>query len=123
MKSWIAAAASATVLSLGAFAVPTVAQAQPSITVQVAPPPPRFERTPRPRQGYVWAPGHWEWRANRHVWIPGIWMRARPGYAYRAPHWEQHGGRWEYRQGRWDRDRHGGWPQGDDRRPGNPHRR
>ena len=72
MKKLILAAGAATVLSLGAFTVPTVANAQPVINVQIGPPPPpRAERVPPPRRGYVWAPGHWEPRGKRHVWVAG----------------------------------------------------
>ena len=50
----------ASLLSMGAaMTIPTTAEAQP-VVIQVAPPPPRFERVPPPRRGYVWAPGHYE---------------------------------------------------------------
>ena len=117
------AAGAAALLSIGGFVLPTAAQAQPVINVQIGPPPPpRFERVPPPRRGYVWAPGHWEARGQRHVWTRGTWIKARPGYAYHAPEWRQRNGRWEYRAGRWDRDRDG-VPNRFDRRPNNPHRR
>ncbi|WP_198086445.1 YXWGXW repeat-containing protein [Variovorax sp. E3] len=111
----------ASLLSVGALTVPTAAQAQPAVTIQVAPPAPRFERVPPPRRGYVWAPGHYEWRGGRHVWMGGYWVRARPGYAYRPPEWRQDGGRWQYNAGRWDRDGDG-VPNRYDRRPNNPYR-
>ena len=134
MKKLILAAGAATVLSLGAFAVPMVAQAQPHVTVQVAPPPPRAERVPRLHRGQVWVPGHWEWRGSRYVWVRGYQVRARPGYQYRAPEWRERDGRWEMRRGQWDRDRDGvpnradrdrdgdGVRNRDDRRPDNPNR-
>jgi len=111
----------ASLLSVGALTVPTAVQAQPVITIQTPPPPPRYERVPPPRRGYVWAPGHYEWRGGRHVWIGGGWVRARPGYAYRPPEWRQDGGRWVYDRGRWDRDGDG-VPNRYDRRPNNPYR-
>ncbi len=111
----------ASLLSVGALTVPMAAQAQPLVAVQVARPPPRFERVPPPRRGYVWAPGHYEWRGGRHAWVGGVWVRARPGYAYRAPEWRQEGGRWQYSAGRWDRDGDG-VPNRYDRRPNNPNR-
>lgn len=110
----------ASLLSLGAVAIPTAAQAQ-AIVIQTAPPPPRFERVPPPRRGYVWSPGHWEWRGGRHAWVGGVWMRERPGYAYRAPEWRQVDGRWQYASPRWDRDGDG-VPNRMDRRPNNPYR-
>jgi hypothetical protein len=116
------AAGAAALLSVGAFTVPTAAQAQPVVNVQFGPPPPpRVERVPPPRRGYVWAPGHWEWRRGGHVWVGGTWVKARPGYAYRAPEWRERDGRWEYNRGRWDRDRDG-VPNRYDRNPNNPYR-
>lgn len=136
MKSIALAATATALVSFGVLAVPAAAQAQPLVSVQFtsppqvqplvnvqyAPPPPaRFERVPPPRQGYVWAPGHYEWRGNRYVWMRGTWVRARPGYVYRAPQWRERDGRWVYRRGDWDRDRDG-VPDRFDRRPNNPNR-
>ncbi|WP_307720439.1 hypothetical protein [Massilia atriviolacea] len=82
--------------------------------VRVAPPPPRYERVPRPRAGHVWVPGHWEWRGNRHAWVGGQWMRERAGYVYSQPAWIQRDGHWYMEPARWsrhgegrDRDRDG----------------
>jgi hypothetical protein len=94
---------------------PTVANAQYSGIVSLAPPAPLHETIPAPRRGHVWAPGHWEWRTNRYVWVRGRWLEARRGYEYREPRWVQRGngewymagGNWE-RRGPWgDRDRDG----------------
>ena len=80
--------------------------------IRIAPPKPRYERTPRARPGYVWVPGYWNWRGQRHEWVAGSWMRARPGYVYAQPRWIERDGRWLMEQGRWerpgrDRDRDG----------------
>ena len=112
----------AALLWLGTVTIPTIAQAQPVINVQIGrPPPPHYERVPAPRRGYVWAPGHYAPRGKGHVWIGGLWMHARPGYAYRQPEWRERGGRWQQRRGGWDRD-HDGVPNRHDRRPDHPHR-
>ncbi|MFY3306215.1 hypothetical protein [Achromobacter ruhlandii] len=106
MKSLVKAAmtaGAAAVLSLGALAVPGVAQAGVAISIDVAPPPPRVEVVPPPRVGYVWAPGHWEWVSGRHAWIEGAWLPARPGYVYHRPEWRQRHGHWVYYEGRWAR--------------------
>lgn len=122
--------------SLAGLALPTAAQAQAVISVQVGPPPPpRMEAVPVARPGWVWAPGHYEWRHGNYVWTRGYWVRERPGYAYVAPVWAQQGGRWVYQPPRWDarpvyrpaprhlRDRdHDGVPNRYDRRPGDPRR-
>jgi hypothetical protein len=73
--------------------------------IRVAPPPPRYERTPRARRGYVWVPGYWNWRGDRHEWIRGTWMRERSGYVYAQPNWVQRDGQWFMEQGRWERSR------------------
>jgi hypothetical protein len=80
--------------------------------IRIAPPPPRYERVPRMRHGYVWVPGYWNWRGNRHEWVSGSWMRARHGYVYAQPGWMQRDGHWYMQHGRWerggrDRDRDG----------------
>jgi hypothetical protein len=122
--------------SFGGLAVPVTASAQ-TIIVREAPPAPRVERGPAPRRGYVWAPGHWEYRHGRYVWTRGIWLRERHGYAYNAPTWVERDGRWVMERGGWrrgdrdgdgirngrDRDRDGdGVPNRMDSRPNNPNR-
>ncbi len=129
----------------------TVAQPVAYEELRIAPPPPRREAIPRPRNGYVWAPGHWEWRARRYAWNPGVWIAERPGYMYAAPAWTQRDGRWRLEEARWsprgpngDRDHdgipnrydnhngrdrgpgrdndHDGVPNRDDHRPNDPRR-
>ena len=77
-----------------------------TIVVQAAPPAPIYEAVPAPRDGYVWAPGHYRWDNGRYVWRAGEWMAARPGYAWQAAHWEQRrDGSWYLVGGNWvDRD-------------------
>jgi len=104
----------AALLALGAAFTAPAAMAASNVSVFVgsAPPPPRYERMPPPRAGYVWAPGHWEWNGRRHDWAGGYWIAARPGYAYNAPAWYQYNGGWAMRPAAWtpygpDRDRDG----------------
>jgi hypothetical protein len=98
------------------------ANAQYSATIQVAPPPPLHEVAPQPRSGFVWTPGHHEWRGDRYVWMRGHWMPERYGYEYREPRWIQRGnGEWFLAGGDWVRrdDRRHGYNErryGDDRR-------
>lgn len=80
--------------------------------VRVAPPAPRYERAPRARPGYVWEPGHWEWRRGRYQWMSGKWIAVRRGYEYRPHMWVERDGHWYLEQPRWsrpgrDRDRDG----------------
>ncbi|WP_332825753.1 hypothetical protein [Ramlibacter sp.] len=94
-------------------------------TVEVAPPPPVYEVVPRPRPGFVWSPGHYQWRGDRYVWLSGQWLQARPGYAWQAPHWQRRGdGSWILVNGDWVRsDNYSyGRPYGDRDRDGVPNR-
>lgn len=81
---------------------PIAANAQ--LVVQIAPPSPVYEAVPAPRSGYVWAPGHHEWRNGQYTWVQGHWLQQRPGYAYVAPRWVERGnGRWHMVGGNWER--------------------
>ncbi len=120
MKKFLVSALMATGL-LGGAALPLPSIAAVDIYVNTAPPPPRHERVPDARRGYVWAPGYWNWQGNRHVWVKGHWVKERRGYAYRANEWVERDGRWQLRRGGWDRD-HDGIPNSRDRHPNNPNR-
>ena len=104
--------------AFGSMSLPVAAQ---TIIVDHAPPPPREERVPHARHGYVWAPGHWEWRHGNHFWVRGSWMRERRGYSYHAPNWVERDGHWVMERGRWDRDGDG-VPNRVDKHPNNPNR-
>jgi len=106
---------------LGGAALPLPSIAAVDIYVNTAPPPPRHERVPDPRSGYVWAPGYWNWQGNRHVWVKGHWEKERHGYSYRANEWVERDGRWQLRRSGGDRD-HDGIPNSRDRHPNNPNR-
>jgi hypothetical protein len=113
---------------LGAVAIPLPSVAAVDVFVNVAPPPARYERVPEMRRGYVWSPGYWDWRGNRHVWVRGTAVRERQGYEYQPHRWVEHDGRWTQERGRWNRaqrhDRDGdGIPNDRDRHPNDPNRR
>ncbi|MEO5881464.1 MAG: hypothetical protein ABIQ06_03535 [Caldimonas sp.] len=131
----LAAIAALAAASAG-FSAPSVA-APVYVDVRVAPPSPRHEVAPAARRGYVWTPGYWDWRRNRHHWVAGTWVRERRGYVYTQPAWVQNGDRWRFNRGAWargdrdhdgvpnrmDRDRDGdGVPNRRDSRPDNPRR-
>ena len=107
--------------------------------VNIAPPAVRYEATPAPRVGYVWAPGYWDYRSNRYSWTKGHYERERHGYYYHPTQWSEHDGRWYRYNNRWskaenqprhsngrmwaDGDRDGdGVPNSRDRQPDNPRR-
>ena len=108
----------AIVASAFAVVAPT-AQAAVEVYVNTPPPAVRYEVVPAARAGYVWAPGYWNWRNNRHVWVKGSWQRERVGYFYHPHRWMEHDGRWKYERSRWDRNR----PMGDRDRDGVPNAR
>lgn len=113
----------ATVIATSFASVPLASMAR-TIVIREAPPPPRDEPVPQLRRGYVWAPGHWEWRHGKHVWVAGHQVRARRGHHWQADQWVERNGRWEYRPGRWargDRD-HDGVPNRQDSHPNNPNK-
>lgn len=101
LNSLIAAAALA---ASGFAALPAAAAVD--VYVDVAPPAPRYEVIPAPRDGFAWQPGYWEWRNGRHVWVRGRWIRERPGMYWHPSRWVQYpDGRWYLERGRWDRQR------------------
>ena len=57
-----------------------------------------------PRQGYVWAPGYYDYAQNRHHWHKGHWVHERKGYTYVAPHWVDDNGHWNLFAENWVRD-------------------
>ena len=65
-----------------------------------APPAVRVERY-RPRPGYVWVNGYWDWRGDNYVWISGRYERQRRGYRWRDRRWEQRDGAWIFVDGGW----------------------
>ena len=112
--------------------IPLQASADVGIFVDVAPPPPRHELIPAPRHGYVWAPGFWNWRHGRYVWVRGHWMREQRGMYWHPDRWENRDGRWVLERGGWHRERwerermadrdRDGVPNRFDRAPNNPYR-
>jgi len=90
-------------IAAGSLAVPAASQAQVAFSINVGPPPPRYEVVPPPRPGYVWAPGYWNWNGHQHVWHNGYWQHERHGYRWAPTHWERHGNNWRMNNGHWVR--------------------
>jgi hypothetical protein len=66
-----------------------------------APPSPREEHY-RPRRGYVWTGGRWEWRHHhRYVWSRGHYARERRGYEYAPGRWDRHEDHYDWHDGEW----------------------
>jgi hypothetical protein len=74
------------------------------VIVEVAPPPLRAEDVPAPREGYVWAPGYWNYDGTNYVWVDGRFLPDQAGAFYVAPRWEASNGRYALYGERWVKD-------------------
>ena len=120
MKRMLCVLALAAVGAAALLPAQAMAQIGVNIIIGTPPPPPRYERVPPPRVGYLWAPGYWNWDGRRHVWAGGHWERARNGYRYDRPQWQHGRNGWELHRGGWQ---HGGrHDQRRDHHRGNDHR-
>jgi hypothetical protein len=90
-------------LAVGAVATPEWASAGAEIMTNAPPPPDRAEHAPPPRDGYAWAPGHWEWNRHFYVWVSGTWIVERRAAHWVVDRWEQVGMQWHYVPGHWER--------------------
>ena len=98
-RTWFPLAAC---LAIGAMAAPIIASAEVPVAASSSPPPPRMERV-RPRDGFVWAPGYWEWRHNSYQWVTGSYVIERRGHRWVADQWKQDDGHWHFLRGHWER--------------------
>jgi|SRR5476649_1491896 hypothetical protein len=89
-------------LCLGSGGFSTAAFAGSGIDADSPPPPARDERAPPPRDGYVWAPGYWEWNGHAYSWVSGRFMFEHHGAHWIADRWEQTGPRWQRVAGHWE---------------------
>jgi hypothetical protein len=88
----------------GTYGAPPAVYGYPTqpVLMQPAPPAPMYEPVPAPREGLIWAPGHYTWDNGRYVWQSGRWIASRPGFAWQAAHWEQRAdGSWYLVGGHW----------------------
>ena len=72
------------------------------IDSDVAPPPPRIEHAPPPRDGYVWGPGHWAWSGKSYNWVGGSWVVQRRHMHWVADQWERVGEKWHFMPAHWE---------------------
>jgi hypothetical protein len=73
------------------------------ILADIAPPPVRAENMGHPRDGYVWAPGHWDWNGQAYHWVSGSWIVEHGKAHWIADQWEPAGTQWRYVPGHWER--------------------
>src|SRR5262249_11236845 len=72
---------------------PKAAAPPPPVGVKVPPPMPAAPaevQTAQPGTGYVWIPGHYEWRSSSrsYVWVPGSWAVPPADQTWVPGHWE-----------------------------------
>lgn len=92
------------VAALALTAWPALANVSGKVVVNQAPPPPvtSSEDTAREqREGYVYAPGYWNWTGTKYEWTKGHYIPARKGYRYTAPRWVQEGEAWTLYPEQW----------------------
>jgi hypothetical protein len=87
----------------GAMFVRVAASAAADVMSDVAPPPPRVERAPAARDGYVWGGGHWELSGHSYTWVSGTWIPERRGAHWVVDRWDPVGSQWHYVPGHWER--------------------
>ena len=55
-----------------------------------------------PGAGYIWIPGHHEWRGQNYVWIGGRYELPGQGFRrYEPGRWRHDRGGWYWSDGRW----------------------
>jgi hypothetical protein len=92
----------AVLLAAGALLSATIASAEADVVSDTPPPAARVEHPPAPRDGYAWAPGHWEWNGRFFSWTSGTWIPERRRSRWVADRWEQNGNQWHYIRGHWE---------------------
>ena len=75
------------------------------LEIGTAPPPPRVEVVPEPREGFIYERGHYEWDGQRYVWVEGKFIEKREDHKWRPYVLEPRGEKWHFRAGHWDDDR------------------
>ena len=80
--------------ALALSALPAFGALSNKVVVDQPPPMASAEDTPAQREGYVWAPGYWNYTGSKYEWTKGRWVQSRKGYRYVAPRWAQEEGRW-----------------------------
>jgi|SRR5277367_2287785 len=88
---------------LGAGAAGSAGSAFAGPDADVAPPPMREERAPVARDGYVWAPGYWEWTGHSYSWVAGRFLFEHRGAHWVPDRWDQAGSHWQHVNGHWER--------------------
>lgn len=82
-----------------------LAQAQLSVSINLAPPPlPVYVQPEIPSDGFMWTPGYWAWdgNGNDYFWVPGTWVSAPyQGAMWTPGYWGNNGGAFAWNSGYW----------------------
>lgn len=72
-------------------------------SVNIAPPPIAvFDQPPCPGDGYLWAPGYYQYGDYGYFWVPGHWvMPPSPGLLWTPGYWGFGGGHYLWHAGYW----------------------
>ncbi len=79
----------------------TLPSSAADIYANLAPPPPRVQHAPPPRDGYIWGDGHWAWNGAAYYWVDGAWVVQRRHMERIADQWEQVGDKWHFVPAHW----------------------
>jgi hypothetical protein len=98
----------AVILSVGAMAPLSAANAQLDIVVRVdvePPPLPVYDQPPIPEPGYLWVPGYWAWDDDvGYYWVPGTWVLPPESELLWTPgYWGWDDGLYLFHPGYWGR--------------------
>jgi len=90
-------------LPLSMALAPTIARADLSVSINIAPPAlPVYAQPVCPGDGYIWTPGYWAWNGAGYYWVPGTWVAApRPGYLWTPGWWGWNDGLFVWHVGYW----------------------
>lgn len=85
------------------LAFPLLGMARVDIDVDLAPPPVVVEDVPL-HEGYIYAPGYWDWddAGHHYVWKHGEYMENHPGDRWVNHAWVQREGRYHFNPGHWE---------------------
>ena len=72
-------------------------------SVNVAPPPIAvYDQPPAPGDGYIWAPGYYQYGDYGYYWVPGHWvLPPSAGLLWTPGYWGFAGGRYNWHEGYW----------------------
>ena len=91
-----------TLIGAGTLLSSRFSMAGADIVSDTPPPAPRVEHEPQHRDGYVWAPGYWEWNGRFFHWSSGTWITEHRGKHWVADRWDQIQNQWHYVPGHWE---------------------